>query len=44
MVDGERQVERDENVDDLGGFIVQPRDESEDGVFRLSGDRAWLAG
>ena len=35
---------QDENVDDLGGFIVQPRDGSEDGVFQLSGERARLAG
>ncbi|WP_121396791.1 hypothetical protein [Micromonospora sp. M71_S20] len=25
-------------------FIVRPRDGSEDGVFQLCGDRAWLAG
>ena len=35
---------QDENVDDLGGFIVQPRDGSEDGVFQLSGERARRAG
>jgi 2'-hydroxyisoflavone reductase len=35
---------RDENVDDLGGFIVQPRDGSADGAFQLSGERARLAG
>jgi 2'-hydroxyisoflavone reductase len=35
---------QDENVDDLGGFIVQPRDGSDDGVFQLSGERARLAG
>ncbi|GLY97988.1 hypothetical protein Acsp02_52420 [Actinoplanes sp. NBRC 103695] len=34
----------DENVDDLGGFIVQPRDGSDDGVFQLSGERARQAG
>ncbi|HEY0002303.1 MAG TPA: epimerase [Actinoplanes sp.] len=34
----------DENVDDLGGFIVQPRDGSEDGMFQLSGERARVAG
>jgi nucleoside-diphosphate-sugar epimerase len=35
---------QDENVDDLGGFIVQPCDGSEDGVFQLSGERARRAG
>jgi 2'-hydroxyisoflavone reductase len=35
---------RDENVDHLGGFIVQPRDGSDDGAFQLSGERARLAG
>lgn len=35
---------RDENVDDLGAGIVQPRDGSEDGMFQLSGERARLAG
>ena len=35
---------QDENVDDLGGFIVQPRDGSDDGVFQLCGERARLAG
>jgi nucleoside-diphosphate-sugar epimerase len=35
---------QDENVDDLGGFIVQPRDGSDDGVFQLSGERARQAG
>lgn len=35
---------RDENVDNLGAFIVQPRDGSEDGVFQLSGNRAQQAG
>jgi 2'-hydroxyisoflavone reductase len=34
----------DKNVDDLGGFIVQPRDGSEDGAFQLSGERARLTG
>jgi 2'-hydroxyisoflavone reductase len=34
----------DENVDDLGGFIVQPRDGSQDGAFQLSGERARRAG
>jgi 2'-hydroxyisoflavone reductase len=35
---------QDENVDDLGAFIVQPRDGSRDGAFQLSGERARLAG
>jgi 2'-hydroxyisoflavone reductase len=34
----------DRNVDDLGAFIVQPRDGSDDGVFQLSGERARRAG
>jgi 2'-hydroxyisoflavone reductase len=34
----------DENVDDLGADIVQPRDGSDDGVFQLSCERALAAG
>jgi 2'-hydroxyisoflavone reductase len=35
---------QNENVDDLGAFIVQPRDGSRDGAFQLSGARARSAG
>jgi 2'-hydroxyisoflavone reductase len=35
---------QDDNVDDLGAFIVQPRDGSADGQFQLSGERARRAG
>jgi 2'-hydroxyisoflavone reductase len=34
----------DENVDEHGAFIVQPRDGSDDGVFLLAGDKARAAG
>jgi 2'-hydroxyisoflavone reductase len=34
----------DENVDEHGAFIVQPRDGSDDGVFQLSCERALNAG
>lgn len=34
----------DENVDDFGAMIVQPRDGSDDGVFLLSSERALRAG
>jgi 2'-hydroxyisoflavone reductase len=35
---------QDENVDEHGAGIVQPRDGSDDGVFRLSCERALAAG
>ncbi|MCA2217960.1 NAD-dependent epimerase/dehydratase family protein [Jidongwangia harbinensis] len=34
----------DENIDEYGAFIVQPRDGSEDGAFLLSAERAVAAG